>query len=55
MPPAGSAIVALHRPGAGERLAAAGVVSSVRAGAVRLAFHLYNTPEDAARVLAALT
>jgi selenocysteine lyase/cysteine desulfurase len=54
MPPAGSAIVALNRPGAGERLAAMGVVSSVRAGAVRLAFHLYNTPDDAARVLAAL-
>ena len=54
MPPAGSAIVALDRPDAGERLAAAGVVSSLRAGAVRLAFHLYNTPEDAARVLDAL-
>jgi selenocysteine lyase/cysteine desulfurase len=54
MPPTGSAIVALDRPGAGERLAAAGVVSSVRAGAVRLAFHLYNTPADAARVLDAL-
>jgi selenocysteine lyase/cysteine desulfurase len=55
MAPAGSAIVAVRRPGAAERLAAAGVVSSVRAGAVRLAFHLYNTPDDAARVLAALT
>ena len=54
MPPAGSAIVALDRPGAAERLAAAGVVSSVRAGAVRLAFHLYNTPDDATRVFAAL-
>ncbi len=54
MPPAGSAIVALHRPGAAERLAAAGLVSSVRAGGVRLAFHLYNTADDAARVLAAL-
>jgi selenocysteine lyase/cysteine desulfurase len=55
MAPTGSAIVALDRPGAGERLAAAGVVSSVRAGAVRLSFHLYNTLDDAARVLAALT
>ena len=54
MAPAGSAILAVDRPGAGERLAAAGVVSSVRAGAVRLAFHLYNTPDDVARVLAAL-
>ncbi len=54
MPPAGSAIVAVHRAGAAERLAAAGMVTSVRAGAVRLAFHLYNTPDDAARVLATL-
>lgn len=54
MAPAGSAIVALHRPDAAERLAAAGVVSSVRAGAVRLSFHLYNTEDDAARVLKAL-
>jgi selenocysteine lyase/cysteine desulfurase len=55
MPPTGSAIVAVHRPDAAEILAAAGVVSSVRAGAVRLAFHLYNTDDDAARVLDALT
>ena len=43
MPPARSAIVAVDRPGAAERLAAAGVVGSLRAGAVRLGFHLYNT------------
>jgi selenocysteine lyase/cysteine desulfurase len=55
MPPGGSAIVAVHRPDAAEKLAAAGVVSSVRAGAIRLAFHLYNTDDDAARVLDALT
>jgi selenocysteine lyase/cysteine desulfurase len=54
LPPAGSAITAVHRPDAGARLAAAGIVSSVRAGAVRLAFHLYNTADDAARVLDAL-
>jgi selenocysteine lyase/cysteine desulfurase len=54
LPPAGSAITAVHRPDAGARLAAAGIVSSVRAGAVRLAFHLYNTAGDAARVLDAL-
>ncbi len=54
LPPSGSAIVAVHRPGAAERLAAAGVVASVRAGAARLAFHLYNTADDAARVLTAL-
>jgi selenocysteine lyase/cysteine desulfurase len=55
MPPTGSAIVAVHRPEAGEKLAAAGVVSSVRAAAVRLAFHLYNSDDDAARVVDALT
>lgn len=55
MPPAGSAIVAVAAPGAAERLDAAGVVTSVRAGAARLAFHLYNTDEDVARALDALT
>jgi len=55
MPPAGSAIVAVDRPGAADRLAAAGVVGSLRAGAVRLGFHLYNTADDADRVLEALT
>lgn len=55
MEPAGSAIVAVSRPGAAERLAAAGVVASVRAGAARLAFHLYNTEADVERAVAALT
>ena len=55
LPPGGSAITAVSHPDAAQRLAAAGVVSSVRAGAVRLAFHLYNTADDAARVLDALT
>lgn len=54
IPPAGSAIVAVDRPGAAGRLAEAGIVGSMRAGAVRLAFHLYNTGDDAARVLDAL-
>jgi selenocysteine lyase/cysteine desulfurase len=54
LPPAGSAIVAVDRPGAAERLRAAGVVGSLRAGAVRLSFHLYNNAADAARVLDAL-
>jgi selenocysteine lyase/cysteine desulfurase len=53
--PGGSAIISLDRPDAADRLAAAGVVSTVRAGAVRLAFHLYNTADDVARVLDALT
>jgi len=55
MEPAGSAIVSVHRPDAVERLAAAGVVASARAGAARLSFHLYNTEDDVARALAALS
>lgn len=65
LPPAGSAIVAVGEgsggrsrggPGAdvAQRLAAAGVRSSVRAGAVRLAFHLYNDEDDLDRVVSAL-
>ncbi|MGW4112157.1 aminotransferase class V-fold PLP-dependent enzyme [Actinosynnema sp. NPDC004786] len=52
--PRGSAVVSLDLPSAGERLAAAGVRSSLRAGRVRLAFHLYNTVEDVDLVLTAL-
>ncbi|MHA6620981.1 aminotransferase class V-fold PLP-dependent enzyme [Pseudonocardia sp. DLS-67] len=54
MEPAGSAIVSVRREGAGERLAAAGVVSAARAGGARLAFHLYNTEADVTRALEAL-
>lgn len=49
LPPAGSAIVSLDVP------AIPGVRSSIRAGRVRLAFHLYNTIEDVDLVLEALT
>jgi selenocysteine lyase/cysteine desulfurase len=52
--PAGSAIVSVRSPGALERLRAAGVVASPRAGGARLAFHLYNTHDDVATALAAL-
>jgi selenocysteine lyase/cysteine desulfurase len=55
LPPAGSAIVAVRTEGAAERLAGAGVVAAGRAGAVRLAFALYNTEADVELVLAALT
>ena len=54
LPPRHSAIVSLDLPGAADRLAAAGVRSSVRAGRVRVAFHLYNTAEDVDQVLRAL-
>jgi selenocysteine lyase/cysteine desulfurase len=54
LPPHGSAIVALDMPGAAERLAAAGVVATSRAGRARLSFHLYNTVEDMEMAVAAL-
>ena len=54
MPPAGSAIVAVHREAAAELLAAAGVRASTRAGAARLSFHLYSTEEDLDRAATAL-
>jgi len=49
LPRVDSAIVALPFPDAAraaERLAAAGVRASIRAGAVRVGFHLYNTEDD---------
>lgn len=54
LPPGDSAIVCIDAPGAVENLAAAGIRASVRAGAVRMAFHLYNTPADADRALEVL-
>jgi selenocysteine lyase/cysteine desulfurase len=54
MEPEGSAIVAVRTPGAMDRLTAAGVVASGRAGAARLAFHLYSTDADRDRALDAL-
>jgi selenocysteine lyase/cysteine desulfurase len=53
-PPRGSAIVALDLPGAAERLAAAGITTTSRAGRTRLSFHLYNTAEDVEMAVAAL-
>lgn len=54
LPPHGSAIVALDLPGAAERLAAAGITVTSRAGRARLSFHLYNTAEDVEMAVAAL-
>ncbi|VVJ20919.1 Cysteine desulfurase (EC [Amycolatopsis camponoti] len=51
LPPRGSAIVSLDADP--ERVAAAGIVSSVRGGRVRVGFHLYNTADDVERVLPA--
>jgi selenocysteine lyase/cysteine desulfurase len=52
--PNGSAILSLDMPEAPEKLAAAGIRSSIRAGRVRLACHIYNTADDMQSVLAAL-
>ncbi|PPK67417.1 aminotransferase class V-fold PLP-dependent enzyme [Actinokineospora auranticolor] len=54
LPPRDTAIVSLNAPGAGEHLKAAGIRCAVRAGRIRLAFHLYNTAEDVDAVTAAL-
>lgn len=54
MAPDASAIVAIDRAGAAGRLAAAGIVAASRAGRVRVGFHLYNTVDDAQRLLDAL-
>jgi selenocysteine lyase/cysteine desulfurase len=54
LPPPQSAIVSVTRPGAAERLAAAGVRAAVRAGLTRLSFHLYTTGADVDRALEAM-
>jgi selenocysteine lyase/cysteine desulfurase len=46
LPPGDSAIVTVAVEGGLERLRAAGITGSVRAGAVRLSFHLHNTESD---------
>jgi selenocysteine lyase/cysteine desulfurase len=51
LPARGSAIVALDADP--ERVAAAGVVASTRAGKTRVGFHLYNTPGDVECLLTA--
>jgi selenocysteine lyase/cysteine desulfurase len=55
MPPGDAAIVRVEASGAAERLAAAGIRASARAGAARLSFHVHNTEADADRALEALT
>lgn len=57
MPPADSAIVsipAVDTAGLSDRLQRAGIRAAVRAGAVRVGFHLYNTDDDLDRLLACL-
>jgi selenocysteine lyase/cysteine desulfurase len=54
LPGGGSAIVSIPIAGAADRLAQAGLRASVRAGAARVGFHIYNTDEDVDRLLNAL-
>jgi selenocysteine lyase/cysteine desulfurase len=54
MPPGDSAIVTVAADGALERLRAASIKASVRAGAVRVSFHLHNTEADVDAVARAL-
>jgi len=48
------AIVTVAAEGGLERLRTAGLKASIRAGAVRLSFHLYNTEADVEAVARAL-
>ena len=54
LPAGDSAIVTLSSDGGLERLRAAGVRASVRAGAVRVSFHLHNTEADVDTIARAL-
>lgn len=56
LPPGRSAIVSVDAPpGTSERLADAGIVTSVRAGRVRFSCHLHNDEHDVDRALEILT
>lgn len=54
LPQQDSAIVAIPIADAADRLQRAGIRASIRAGAVRVGFHLYNTEDDLDRLLDAL-
>jgi selenocysteine lyase/cysteine desulfurase len=54
LPQEDSAIVSIPIANAADRLRQAGVRAAVRAGAVRVGFHLYNTENDLDRLLDAL-
>jgi selenocysteine lyase/cysteine desulfurase len=55
MPRQDSAIVSLPISDAADKLKQAGIRASVRAGAVRVGFHLYNDDNDLDRLLSALS
>ena len=52
--PGNSAIVSVDFPDAAAKLERAGVRAAVRAGGLRVSFHVYNTPEDVDVALEAL-
>jgi selenocysteine lyase/cysteine desulfurase len=54
LPPGDSAIVTVPTEGGLERLRSAGIRASIRAGAVRVSFHLHNTESDVDAVARAL-
>jgi selenocysteine lyase/cysteine desulfurase len=54
LPQQDSAIVSIPIADAADKLRAAGIRASVRAGAVRVGFHIYNTENDLDRLLGAL-
>ena len=54
LPPSDSAIVSVEMNDGLERLRGAGIKASVRAGAVRVSFHLHNTEADVNAVARAL-
>jgi len=54
VPQQDSAIVSIPIADAADKLRAASIRASVRAGAVRVGFHLYNTENDLDRLLDAL-
>ena len=54
LPPGDSAIVSTEVPGAQARLERAGIRASVRAGSLRVSFHVYNSERDVDAALAAL-
>lgn len=55
LPRRGSAIVSLPIADAADKLSAAGIRASVRAGAVRVGFHVYNTEDDVDHLLSAIS
>jgi selenocysteine lyase/cysteine desulfurase len=54
LPARDSAIISLDSPNAIEKLKTAGVRTAIRAGKVRVSFHLYNTVEDVGLAASAL-